>query len=305
MSTPIALIGLASMGAALANCLLNSGQAIRIWNRTSTRPAIQDLVDKGAHLAPSILSTVKPCSVVVVCVLDYAGLTTILANADAESFKDKPIINLTNGTISEADAMSDKMLQVHGVAAYFDGAIVTTPKLVGTEASFLFCSGGSADLFEGEVSRVLGYFGKADYLGAEPGAAALHDLALLAAMYGMFDGTLPAIGLLAQCVGSSSLSKTTEQGPVTSIVSSRLVPMLEALLPALVGRAEQVEIGADSAGDHPNDMMAQGLRNIVKTCDDAGVDAGAAKHLLSVFELVEREGGGKGGMGLVGRKYFR
>ena len=71
---------------------------------------------------------------------------------------------------------------------------MTTAQLVGSEASFLFCSCGSQKCFQKEATRVLGHFGRVDYLGSKSDQAAVHDLALLAAMYGMFDGTFTAIG---------------------------------------------------------------------------------------------------------------
>ena len=303
MSSPIAVIGLGSMGAALANRLLDCEKDIHIWNRTTTRPTVQALIARGAKISASAAEAIKPSAVVVFCVLDYKTSETILSGVDAVALKGKKVVNLTNGTISEARQMSEKMYGQYGVAAYVDGAIMATPKMVGTEDSFVFCSGASKDGLDDEARSLLELFGHVDYLGSDPGSAATHDLALLAAMYGMFDGTLTGVGLLFKLL--STTSNGQKPGTVTEIVSTKLVPMLQALLPSLVSIVEDVETGNDSAGDYANSMMLQGLRNIVDACAEAGVDAGGTKHLMAVFEEVEAEGGGSGGFGLVGRKYFK
>ena len=162
---------------------------------------------------------------------------------------------------------------------------MTTPRLVGTEASFLFCSGGSQQAYQDNAPRILGHFGRVDYLGDRPDQAAVYDLALLAAMYGMFDGTFTAIGLLSMLASPSA-----DDHAISSIAAGKLVPMLQALVPALVVVAEQVEAGDTGARGYSNSMMLEGVRNIVKACDEAHVDSRAAKHLASVFELVVRAG---------------
>ena len=134
---------------------------------------------------------------------------------------------------------------------------MTTAQLVGPEASFLFCSGGSQKCFQEEATRVLEHFGRVDYLGDRPDQAAVYDLALLAAMYGMFNGTLTAIGLLSKLA-----SPATDDHAISSIVAGKLVPMLQALLPALVVIAEQVEAGDTGVGGFSHSMMLEGLWNI-------------------------------------------
>jgi hypothetical protein len=47
------------------------------------------------------------------------------------------------------------------------------------------------------------------------------------------------------------------------------------------------------------------LKNIIRTCDEEAVDPEASLHMKGVFETVEEEGGGSGGIALVGRKFWR
>ena len=191
------------------------------------------------------------------------------------------------------------MKREFGVGAYFDGAIMSTPHLTGTEASFLFVSGESETTFKEtpnivNVSYILNQLGRTEYLGSDPGAAALYDLALLPAMYGMFGGTLTGIALL---------SKSPTPQKVSDTVSRHLVLMLQAMLPSLVNIATVVETQDYGAHGHPNTMQLHGLRYIAKACKEEGVDFGPLCRLKEVFEEVEQEGGDAGGMGVVGAKF--
>lgn len=80
--------------------------------------------------------------------------------------------------------------------------------------------------------------------------------------------------------------------------------MLQALLPSLVDIAAATEHGDGDPHGHPNTMQLHGLEHILQTCEEEVVDGGPLRHLKGVFEVVEKEGRGSGGMGLIGRKFW-
>lgn len=310
---PIAVLGLGSMGASLARHLLKSNYQLHIWNRTSNRPAVQELSSNGAEFSASPAKALAPCRIVVICVLDYSTVYEIFENVGTAGLKGKTVINLTNSTPKDARIMSASLYENYAVSAYLDAAIMATPALVGTEAAFLFCSGVNEQTFHKSLggqsaSDILSVFGRVDYLGPDPGAASLYDLALLSGMYGMFGGVFTAIGLLSRrSKNTPAQNDPAAQAEETAseVIATKLSPMLQALLPSLVGIATVIENEDDAPYDHPNTMQYHGLKNIVQACEEEGVDGGPLKHLLSVFGAVEEEGGGGRGMGLIGRKFLR
>lgn len=299
--SPITLIGLGSMGTAIANTLLSSGHTLHAWNRTANRPGVQDLIDRGARVFSTVQDALNGSQIVIICVLNYETIYGILKQRECD-FKSKVVINLTNGTPKEAREMANFMREELGAKAYFDGAIMTTPMLLATDASFLYLSGESegalsADRGDTSVKEVLSCIGRIDYVGMDPGAAALHDLAFLAAMYGMFGGALVTTALLSKRSPES-------KGSISDIIAKNLVPGLQALLPSLTKIAAQVESNDFDARGHPNTMQLHGLKAITETCKEEGIRGESLWFLRDVFEEVEREGGGAGGMGLVGRKFW-
>lgn len=68
-------IGLGSQGAPIAERMLRAGHELNVWAR---RPeSAQDLVGKGAVLAPSIEALARACDYVAVCVVDDAGVEDV------------------------------------------------------------------------------------------------------------------------------------------------------------------------------------------------------------------------------------
>lgn len=73
----VGFIGLGSQGAPIAERMLLAGHPLTIWAR---RPeSAQDLVGKGAILAPSVEALAADCDYVGVCVVDDAGVEDVCA----------------------------------------------------------------------------------------------------------------------------------------------------------------------------------------------------------------------------------
>ncbi|KAH6617469.1 hypothetical protein F5144DRAFT_660790 [Chaetomium tenue] len=240
----ITSIGIGNMGAALASALLKGPNPpqLTIWNRTADRPQVKALVTQGATFEPSLSAAIARSTTILICLLDYAAITTALAplsttptdnnnNNTPGPLAGKTIINLTNGTPTQARAMATTLTAL-GAAAYFDGGIMVTPQLVGTPAAFVILSSGGvsqAEFEDGGVAALLQPVGKVEYVaGDDAGAASLYDVAALTAMYGMFMGAFTGIALLGKRKGQGGVG---EKGVVKKAVDGVMVPVLTALVP--------------------------------------------------------------------------
>ncbi|KAF2159740.1 hypothetical protein M409DRAFT_60517 [Zasmidium cellare ATCC 36951] len=292
----ITVLGLGAMGSALALAFRKAGLETHVWNRTVDRPGVKAVLADGGQLKDTAASALEASSLIIVCLYDYESIYSVLSTASKEEFASKTIVNLTNGTPSEARAMSSWMRE-REVLQYFDGAIMNTPQHVGTPHAFVLISGEDEQAFD-TISTTLRSIGRLDFLGSEPGAAALYDSVLLAGMYGMFGGTLTAIALLSKA--SSPREKGTPAVSTAAVIAEKLIPMLQALLPSLVETAEYFD--AKDWRGHPanNSVQEGGLRNILATCEDEGVDAGLLRYHHEMFGEALKDGRGEEGMaGLV------
>lgn len=319
----ITSIGIGNMGAALASALLKSANPpqLTIWNRTADRPQVKALITSGATFEPSLTAAIDRSTTILICLLDYAAITTALAplsattsttdnNDTPDPLTGKTIINLTNGTPTQARAMAATLTGL-GAAAYFDGGIMVTPQLVGTPASFVILSSGGgghgtsqAEFEDGGVAALLQPVGKVEYVaGDDAGAASLYDVAALTAMYGMFMGAFTGIALLGKQKGQDDGG---EKGVVKKAVDGVMVPVLTALVPYVSLLAEQVD-KEDWMNDlgNPLAMQAAGMRNILQTCEEEGVDGTGMRFISQLMDRAVEEGFGAGGVAAIAKYLFK
>ncbi|MGF6256407.1 NAD(P)-dependent oxidoreductase [Ensifer sp. LBL] len=254
MSRSISIIGLGAMGAALAGALIDTGNAITVWNRTSARA--DALIARSARRAATVAGAIAASDVLVLCLTDYAAVETTLADVGA-AIAGKTVVNLTNGRPDEVRAIAARL---GGLGArYLDGGIMATPPMIGTPHAFVLYSGDSAAFRDAEEQ--LAAFGQSHYLGEDPVLAAVSDLALLSAMYGLFGGYLHTTAL------AGSVGFTAKQ------FLPLVEPWLAAMMTALPDYAERID-----SGDHARDVMSNlqmqsvAITNIVAASRSLGID---------------------------------
>jgi len=165
-----------AMGRALASSLVTAGRDVTVWNRTPRSLP-------GVTVAASVADAVAASPLVVVCVVDYAAMWSFLPDVSGRT-----VVNLTNGTPRQARDAAATL-----GSSYVDGGIMAVPSMIGGPGSLVLYS-GAEDAFE-KARPTLEIWGEARFVGDDPGRAALYDLALLSAMYGMFGGVYQALAL--------------------------------------------------------------------------------------------------------------
>lgn len=306
MAPTVTSIGIGNMGAALASVLLKSAIPLTIWNRTADRSQVKDLVTQGAHFEPSFGSAVSRSTVLLICLFDYPVIYSALQSlqqGDAKPLTGKTIINVTNGSPGESRKM-EADLKALGAEAYFDGGIMVPPQLVGTPTSFVVLSGETEHAYQERISGLIKPIGAVHYVSEDAGAASLYDVAALAGMYGMFMGAFTGIALLKKQRQPAGHEGANVEA--TPAVNSVMIPMLNALVPYVTLLAERVDQEAwmDDLGN-PLAMQGAGVRNILQSCEEEGVDGTGLKFLLELMERAVKDGFGQGGLAAIAPYMFK
>ena len=184
--TPVTVLGLGSMGSALAEAFVNAGHPTTVWNRTASKAA--PLVSKGAVHAPTMDEAVAASPLIIACLTTFDNTIEALEPAGA-ALKGRALVTLNSGSPTGARQM-DAWARGNG-ARFLGGAIKNVPSAVGAEDTLLYY-GGDRSVFDEFTStlRVLG--GDTVYLGADADLAALYEMAvggtLLPALVGFFQG---------------------------------------------------------------------------------------------------------------------
>ncbi|MEV6959820.1 NAD(P)-binding domain-containing protein [Streptomyces sp. NPDC051207] len=265
--TPVTLLGIGAMGTALARTWLATGHPLTVWNRTPARAAA--LAAEGAAVADSAAEAVAANPLVVVCLLDDASVGEALAGTDLTG---KDLVNLTTSTPAQARAR-DEWARARG-ARYLDGGIMAVPPMIGVpEAGGYVFYSGSHDLFE-RHRPTLAVPAGTRYVGEDAGFAALHDVALLSAMYGMFAGAAHAFALIRK-----------EDIDPTSL-APLLADWLVAMAPAVHQTAGQLRSGDYTQGVVSTlAMQVAGTPTFLSTAEQQGV---SPELLTPYFRLMRR-----------------
>ncbi|MET9296702.1 NAD(P)-binding domain-containing protein [Streptomyces sp. NPDC003077] len=196
--TPVTIIGLGAMGAAMAQAYLDAGHPTTVWNRTAEKAA--PLVARGASHVSAVEAAVAASPLVIACLSTYEATLAALEPANG-ALAGRTLITLNTGTPVGARTMAD-WATGHG-ARFLDGAIKDVPTAVGKPQTLLYFGGDKAIFDEYEATlQVLG--GHTVHLGDDVDLAALYEIAvggtLLPALLGFFQGAalVTARGLSAE-----------------------------------------------------------------------------------------------------------
>lgn len=278
--TSVTLLGLGAMGSALARTWLAAGHPLTVWNRTPARAAA--LAAEGARVADSAAEAVAANTLVIVCLLDDASVAEALADTD---LADKDLVNLTTSTPAQARARAE-WARERG-ARYLDGGIMAVPPMIGVpEAGGYVFYSGPRELFE-QYQETLGVPVGTTYVGEDAGFAALYDVALLSAMYGMFAGAAHAFALIRK--------EDIDPASLAPLLANWLV----AMAPAVHQTADQLRSGDYTKGVGSNlAMQVAGTPTFLHTAEQQGV---SPELLHPYFELMRRRlADGRGEEGLTG-----
>ncbi|MFE9039994.1 NAD(P)-dependent oxidoreductase [Streptomyces sp. NPDC007818] len=266
--TPVSLLGLGAMGTALARTWLTAGHPLTVWNRTPARA--EALAPEGAKVADSAAEAVAASTLVLLCLLDDASVEATLDGVDLTG---KDLVNLTTTTPAEARARA-AWAEERG-ARYLDGGIMAVPPMVGVpEAGGYVFYSGSRELFELHRETLAVPVGTT-YVGEDPGFAALHDVALLSAMYGMFAGATHAFALI----------RRENIDPVA--FAPLLGDWIKAMVDPSVGQTARQLVSGDLTSDVVSNLAMQvaGTRTLLATAEEQGV---SAELIRPQFALMSR-----------------
>ncbi|MFI9505359.1 NAD(P)-dependent oxidoreductase [Nocardia sp. NPDC052566] len=266
----LTVLGLGDMGSALIRSWLAVGCTVTAWSR-SARPA-----PEGTIVAATAADAVTANSLVVVCLLDDASVRATLDGIDLTG---RDIVNLTTSTPAEARALSDWIAARGG--RFVDGGIMAVPSMIGVADSgaYVFYS-GSTELHETHA-ETLAIPAAVTYVGADPGFAALYDIALLSGMWGMFAGAAHAFALIAP----------EDISPVD--FAPLLVGYQQAMAGYAYGTAAQLASGDYTEGVESNlAMMVTTNDTLLRTAAEQGVSPELLTPFMDLMRRRVAEGGG-------------
>ncbi|MYY13607.1 NAD(P)-binding domain-containing protein [Streptomyces sp. SID4919] len=252
--TPVTVIGLGSMGRALAGAFHDAGHPTTVWNRTPAKAA--PLTARGAVLAPSVAAAVGASPLVITCLTTFDDTRAALAPAAAE-LTGRALVTLNSGSPAGA---RETAAWAYGLGARFlAGAVKNVPAAVGAPDTLLYYSGDRTVFDEYATTlEVLG--GDTVHLGDEADLAALHEMAvgamLLPALVGFFQG---AAALRSRGLEAAGMVR----------FAGKWLDMIKSLLP---GYAAEIDSGDYTDGASSVNLFLAGAAHDAELTRETGVD---------------------------------
>ncbi|AZM57091.1 hydroxyacid dehydrogenase [Streptomyces sp. WAC 01529] len=270
--TPVTVIGLGSMGAALAQAFVRAGHPTTVWNRSAEKAA--PLVARGAVHHEDIADAVAASPLVIACLTTYDATLAALAPA-AAALTGRTLVTLNSGTPGGARQMADRAAG-YG-ARFLDGAVKNVPAAVGLPDTLLYYSGDRATFDEHEATlRALG--GDTVHLGEDPDLAALYESAVGATLLPTLIGFFHGAALLS--------SRGLKAGSMVPY-SVKWLEMIIALLP---GIAEEIDSGDYSRPLSSVGNFYEGIAYDKELGEEANVDVAWTEPMHDLLRRAVAEG---------------
>lgn len=278
VASRVTVIGLGMMGQALAATFLEHGHPTTVWNRSAGKA--DDLVSRGALLATTPSEAISASPLTIVCVSDCEAVRGVLSGL-GDTLAGRTIVNLTSGTPDQARELAAWVAERGG--DYLDGAIMAIPPGIGQPETILFYS-GEPSIFEAHQSILKRLGGATTHVGADPGLAALYDMALLSMMYALYGGFLHALAL----VGTAKID-----GATLTPYATRLITDVISWLPDF---AREIDAGDYATEISSLDINRDGIGHIVAASEALGMSADVLRPMQSLIERRVAEGHGRDGL---------
>jgi len=273
----ISVIGLGSMGAALARAFLSKGFQVTVWNRNMAKA--QSLVDAGALAAANVKAAIEANDVIVVCVSEYKVTRGILeADGVAAALQGRTLLQLSTGTPKDAREL-DAWAKQQG-AYCLNGDIMAWPKQMGTVAATISVS-GDADVYQQQENILRALAGNVVYLGAEPGASGGLFHAVLAYLAGSWIGF---------CHGALVAEKEGLRPEDLGVLLEQISPILSAELRHM---GEVIQYGRFSDPESTVKTTGEDLLLLVQQAKEAGINSELPAFAAKLFKQAMDAGYGQ------------
>lgn len=186
--TRISVLGLGSMGSALAHCLVRNGHDVSVWNRSPEKTGA--LAQAGAKVCATANDAVAASDFVLICIKSHADTNALVGGLNTP-LSGKTLCDMSTGDTADAERLASHLTD-RG-AEYLFGMINAYPSGIGGADTSVLAVGSEASWDRyGDIIRQLG--GKSAHVGESPSALAALFAGLFTVrqgfMFGMIYGAL-------------------------------------------------------------------------------------------------------------------
>lgn len=272
----VTVIGLGSMGGAIARAFLAKKFQVTIWNRDTAKAAL--FVTQGAIQAVDLAAAIAASPLLVICVSDYKITRKIFDTVDGALLRGRTVVQLSTGTPKEAREF-DGWVQSHGGTS-LNGDILAWPRQIGTSEATISIA-GAGSLFARHAPRLQALAGTVDHVGEEAGASAVLFSAVMAYLAGNWIGF---------CHGALICEREGYRTDAFGALIANISPMLAAESKHM---GEVIQHGRFSDPESTINTTTTDLHLLVQHAQEAGISTHLPAFAAGLFQRAVEAGYGQ------------
>ncbi|MFI0410587.1 NAD(P)-binding domain-containing protein [Actinomadura sp. 3N508] len=329
--SPVTVIGLGPMGAAMAATFLGNGHPTTVWNRTAAKA--EPLVAKGATLAATSADALAASELIVISQTDYPAMYDSLDSPDSPDSLGSPDSPDSLGSPDSPDSLGspDSLSSLGspdspGSPGSAAGEVLKGRALVNLSSGSPdelrrageWATRHGADLLTGGVMsppqgigkpgayifysgeeatldrhrETLTELGDATFVGSDLGLSSLYYQAQLYLFWSTLTAYMHSVALLGTAGVSAEQFRPFAAATVGDLASDGPMGFLKII-------TETIDAGVHPGDDHTMRMQAVGADHIVAAAREAGIDTAGPLALRDLFWRTVDAGHGSDGLSSV------
>lgn len=265
----VSVLGLGSMGAAIAAWLLTQGKSVTVWNRTQSKAKV--LLDRGARWAASPAAALEASPLAFTVVDSYQTIGGWVGSS--QRLDGTTLVNITTGAPDDAQVLESAVNDKGGL--YLDAALFCYPDAVGDPDSAARFSGSlEAWTRHGHLLESIG--GDAQYLGERVDLANVVDGAWISFYVPALVAALEAAAFTASYDVPIDMARNA---------ISTALPVVDAFLKQAVKR-----LGADDLeSENAVGLYEQALSTVLAAAERRTLPATMSRAAMKVMSALPDE----------------
>jgi 3-hydroxyisobutyrate dehydrogenase-like beta-hydroxyacid dehydrogenase len=270
----VSIVGVGTMGTAIASRLIGRGARVTVWNRSPAKCV--GLVEAGATAAATFEEAIEASPLVISCLIDSQVARSLLSDqAVTRGLHDTTFVDTSTSSPDDVQRLAELLHERGG--RYLDAKLMFYPAEVGSASATMLLA-GPRDLYDRFGNTFANIVGDPRFVGEDPRHASILYTAVWNYYYSGLFGFLEGLALVIRSgLSSSDLLDL-------ALVSSR------GLTDHLRDATERISENRLDGDQAAVDVYVEGFDTMAAAFDDVGIRSRMLESLEALSALAHDKG---------------
>ncbi|GAA4484541.1 NAD(P)-dependent oxidoreductase [Microbacterium panaciterrae] len=281
----VSVIGVGTMGTAIASQLITRGARVTIWNRSPGK--YEPLVAAGAIAASTFDEAIEASPLAISCLINSSVAQSLLAERSAtRSLNGRTFVDTSTASPTDVQQLGDLLGAAGG--KHLDAKLMFYPAQVGSSSATIFVS-GSPELYSRFQSIFENIVGDVRFIGHDPRRASILYTAVWSYYYAGLFGFLEGLALV------------TRSGIEPTLFLDQVRASSSDLIQHLRETAERISEDRLEGDQAAVEIYTKGFQTMIDTYDEVGIPSRMLEPQRALSAFARDKGYGRADIAAVTR----